>query len=113
MKLRFWNRNYVGTHFGGSLLSMTDPFIKLMLMRNLGRDYIVWDKSSSIEFVAPGRGEVFAHFRLSDEDITSIREKTNSSYKYEPDFDIEIKDIDNKLIARVSKKLYIRRKDVK
>ncbi len=37
MKLRFWNRNYVGTHLGGSLYSMVDPFYMLMLMHNLGR----------------------------------------------------------------------------
>jgi len=34
MKLRFWNRNYVGTHFGGSLFSMTDPFLMLILLEN-------------------------------------------------------------------------------
>ena len=38
MNLRFWNANYVGTHFGGSLYSMTDPFYMLMLIENLGRD---------------------------------------------------------------------------
>ncbi len=26
LRLRPWNRNYVGTHFGGSLFAMTDPF---------------------------------------------------------------------------------------
>ena len=69
MKLRFWNRNYVGTHFGGSLYSMTDPFYMLMLIENLGRDYIVWDKSAAIRFKRPGRGKMLAAFRLSDEQI--------------------------------------------
>ena len=50
MRLRFWNRNYVGTHYGGSLYSMTDPFYMLMLMENLGRDYIVWDKAAKIRY---------------------------------------------------------------
>jgi hypothetical protein len=36
MKLRFYNRNYVGTHFGGSLYAMIDPFYMLMLMQVLG-----------------------------------------------------------------------------
>ena len=36
MKLRWWNRNFVGTHYGGSLYSMTDPFYMLMLIKNLG-----------------------------------------------------------------------------
>jgi len=47
MPLRFWNRNYVGTHFGGSLYSMCDPFFMVMLMENLGPDYIVWDKAAT------------------------------------------------------------------
>ena len=60
VELRFGrlNRNYVGTHFGGSLYSMTDPFFAIMLMHNLGGEYLVWDKSGSIEYVAPGRGTV-------------------------------------------------------
>ena len=62
MKLRFYNRNYVGTHFGGSLYAMIDPFYMLMLMQMLGPEYIVWDKSATIEFKKPGRGTVSAHF---------------------------------------------------
>src|SRR4051812_22273637 len=65
MKLRFWNRNYVNTHYGGSLYSMTDPFYMLMLMQILGRDYIIWDKSASIRFKKPGMGKVRAVFELS------------------------------------------------
>jgi hypothetical protein len=54
MKLRFWNANYVSTHFGGSLFAMTDPFYMLMVMANLGRNYIVWDKAASIRYRKPG-----------------------------------------------------------
>src|SRR3954463_10481879 len=70
MKLRFWNRNYVGTHYGGSLYSMADPFYMLMLIENLGRDYIVWDKAATIRFRRPGRGRMTAEFRLTDAQLT-------------------------------------------
>jgi len=73
MKLRFWNRNYVGTHFGGSLYSMTDPFFMLMLLDNLGPEYLVWDKAATIRFKKPGRGKVRAEFRLSDEQLDETR----------------------------------------
>ena len=66
LRLGRLNRNYVGTHFGGSLYAMTDPFFMIMLLYNLGDDYLVWDKSGSIEYVAPGRGTVSAHFHLSE-----------------------------------------------
>ena len=86
MKLRFWNRNYVGTHYGGSLYSMTDPFYMLMLMKNLGSDYIVWDKAASIRFRKPGKGRVRAEFRLTDEQLEDIRSKLKTEAKYEPTF---------------------------
>ena len=57
MPLRWYNRNFVGTHFGGSLYAMTDPFFALLVLNNLTPDYRVWDRAASITFVAPGRGE--------------------------------------------------------
>src|ERR1051325_11667703 len=56
MPLRFYNRNYVGTHFGGSLYSMVDPFYMLMLMNSLGPGYIVWDRSEERRVGKPGKG---------------------------------------------------------
>ncbi len=66
LRMRPWNRNYVGTHFGGSLFAMTDPFWMLTVMQNLGRNYFVWDRAGEIEFLKPGRGTVVAEFRLDD-----------------------------------------------
>ncbi len=110
MKLRPWNRNYVGTHYGGSLYSMTDPFYMLMLMENLGRDYIVWDKSASIRFRKPGKGRVKAEFRLSDAQLDDIRDKLSTLEKYEPTFLVEVKDEAGEVVAEVQKVLHVRRK---
>ena len=109
MKLRFWNANYVGTHFGGSLFAMTDPFYMLMLMANLGRDHIVWDKAATIRYKKPGRGTVRAEFRLSDSQIDDIREKLKTLPKYEPVFSVDVKDGTGVVIAEVEKVLYIRK----
>ncbi len=73
MRLMRWNKNYMGVHFGGSLFSMTDPFYMIMLARNLGRDYVVWDKAASIRYKKPGKGRVRAEFRLSEERLAEIR----------------------------------------
>lgn len=110
MKLRWYNRNYVGTQFGGSLFAMTDPWYMLMLMHNLGRDYFVWDKRADIEFVAPGRGTVSAHFHLDDETLAHIRANTAEGEKYLPCFTIDILDSDHQLVARVQRTLYVRKK---
>ena len=110
MKLRFWNANFVGTHYGGSLYSMTDPFYMLMLIANLGSDYIVWDKSASIRFRKPGKGTMVASFRLSDQDIENIREDLKEREKIEPMYLVEVKDESGQVIAEVQKVLHVRRK---
>jgi len=111
MKLRWWNANYVGTHFGGSLFAMTDAFYMLMLMANLGRDYIVWDKAASIRYRKPGKGTVRAEFRLSDAQLDDIRDKLKALPKYEPAFMVEVKDEQGIVIAEVEKLLHVRLKD--
>ncbi len=111
MKLRRWNSNYVGTHYGGSLYSMTDPFLMLMLIENLGQDYIVWDKSASIRFKKPARGTVSASFRLSDEQIEEIKQALKTQEKIERAFMVEVKDESGSVIAEIQKLLHIRRKD--
>lgn len=109
MKMRFWNANYVGTHYGGSLYSMTDPFYMLMLIQKLGRDYIVWDKSANIRFRRPGRGTVRSEFRLTDGQLDEIREKLKTQEKIEPTFLVEVRDESGELVAVVEKLLHIRK----
>lgn len=113
MKLRFWNRNYVNTQFGGSLYAMVDPFYMLMLLHNLGKDYIVWDKAANIEFKSPGRGRVRAIFQLSQEQIEKLRHEADQFGKIEPHFQIDIINDQNEIVAVVDKTLYIRRKDAR
>jgi acyl-coenzyme A thioesterase PaaI-like protein len=111
MKLRTWNRNYVGTHYGGSLYSMADPFYMLMLIENLGPDYIVWDKAASIRFRRPGRGTVSAQFRLAQEQVDEIKNALEGAEKIERTFAVEVKDDSGTVIAQVEKLLHIRRKE--
>ena len=113
MPLRFYNRNYVGTHFGGSLYSMCDPFYMLMLIKNLGSDYIVWDRSASIEFQKPGTGTVRAEFELTEERIDEIRQLADKEDKIEPTFHINILDEQDDVVATVEKVVYVRLKDAK
>ncbi len=113
MRLRFWNANYVGTHYGGSLYSMTDPFFMVMLIEILRREYIVWDKSAAIRFRRPGRGTVYAKFRVSDEQVAEIRAALQTEEKVERDFAIEVKDGQGEVIAEVRKLLHFRKQELK
>lgn len=110
MRLGVGNRNHAGTHFGGSLYAMTDPFFGLMLLHNLGAGYAVWDKAGSIDYVAPGRGRVWARFELNADDLAQVIRMTDSGDKHLHLFKVDIKDGDGMVVARVEKIVYVRRK---
>jgi hypothetical protein len=108
--MRPWNRNYVGTHFGGSLFAMTDPFWMLLMLHAIGRDHIVWDRAAEITFEKPGRGTVTADFRLDPATVASIRAETADGAKHLRWFETPVKDREGEIVALVRKQLYVRRK---
>lgn len=110
MPLRLYNRNYFGTHFGGSLYAMTDPFFALMVLHNLPPNYLVWDKAASIEFVAPGRSRMRAVFRLTQDDLDTILKMTAEGDKHLHLFNIDVTDAEGLVVARVEKIVYVRKK---
>jgi acyl-coenzyme A thioesterase PaaI-like protein len=103
------NTNYVGTHFGGSLYSMCDPFFMFIIMENLGSEYIVWDKSARIDFLKPGRGRVSALFHVSQDEITAIKKIIDKEGKTTRHYEVAVKDEKGQDIANVHKELYIRK----
>jgi len=109
LRMRLFNRNYMGTHFGGSLFSMTDPFYVIMLLQRLGPGYVVWDKTASIRFRRPGKGRVTADFHLPDEEVARVRQIVDAEGKLEPVYRIEVKDADGQVIAEVEKVLSVKK----
>ena len=110
MVQRFWNTNYVGVHFGGSLFAMTDPFYMLMLIEILGPGYIVWDKAASIRFRRPAKGTVRAEFRLTEEQIDELRQAADTQAKIERVFVVQIKDQGGEVVAESERLLHVRKK---
>ena len=110
LKLTRLNFNAVGTHFGGSLYAMCDPFFMLILLQHMGREYIVWDKAASIQFLKPGRGTVQATFHVPPEQIAELRAQADREGKIEPVFNVDVIDEQGEVVAKVEKRLYIRKK---
>ena len=110
MPLTDENVNLVGTHFGGSLYSMVDPHLMILLMRRLGSDYIVWDKAAHIDFRKPGLGTVRATIRVTEEELEQVRSATASGDKYLPQWTLSVLDEQDEVVATILKTLYIRRK---
>lgn len=110
LRLKRLNRNFVGTHFGGSLFAMTDPFYMIMLLQQLGDDYLVWDQAAEIEYLKPGRGVVQAEFRLDPHHVQRLRQEAADGSKLLPEYTIEVCDAAGEVVARVRKKIYVRLK---
>lgn len=108
MELTEANTNYVGTHFGGSLYSMCDPFFMFLLMQNLGEGYIVWDKAATIDFIKPGTGKVTARFHIPANELEQIKVELLKVRKMDRIFICEVKDEAGETVARMTKTLYIR-----
>lgn len=113
MKLTLLNRNIVGTHFGGSLYALCDPWFMLILMRQLGKEYIIWDKAARIDFLQPGRGKVTAIFHIPQGRVDEIRREADAGQKVEPIFTVDVLDKQGQVVARVEKLLYVRKKNGK
>lgn len=110
LKYRFYNANYVNTQFGGTMFMMTDPFYMIMLIRNLGKEYLVWDKSATIRYLKPGRSDLTAEFLLTDDELNAIRAEVRATGKMDWTKQVEIKNKDNEVIATVDRTLNIRMK---
>jgi acyl-coenzyme A thioesterase PaaI-like protein len=110
LRLRWYNRNYVKTHFGGSLFSMTDPFWMILMLQRLGPDYLVWDQAGEIQFIKPGKGTVAAEFRLDDAVVDEIRAAAAGGEKVLRWFEVDVRNAAGETVARVRKQLYVRRK---
>ncbi len=130
LRMRPWNRNVVGTHFGGSLFAMTDPFWMILVMRALGPGYTVWDRAGEIAFLKPGRGTVRARFQLDEDALRELRDAADTpAADRAPDpvaasdtitvtlsgavlrwFQTDVLDAEGATVARVRKQIYVRRR---
>lgn len=110
MGLHWYNGNVYGTHFGGSLYAMCDPFFALILLQTLGPGYVVWDKTAAIRFLRPGRGTVSATFHIPAEAVAAIRGRADAGEVVEPTFQIDVVDETGQVVAHVDKLLHVRRK---
>ena len=109
MKLRWYNRNVAGTHFGGSLYAMCDPFFVFAAYSHFGDDYIIWDKSASIEYVRPGIGTVRALFEIPIDRLVEMKKEVDHIGKKTFHFKAEILDTKNRVVSKVNKEIYIKK----
>jgi len=107
--LSWRTRNYVGTIYGGSMYGAVDPIYMLMLIRILGKDYIVWDKAAKIRFRKPGKETLYVDFRLSAAEIDEIKKLAETERSVDRIYELELKDQSGVVHAQIEKTLYVRK----
>lgn len=110
LPLRMRTRNYVGTHFGGSLYSAADPHYMLAWMHILGPDYVVWDKAATVRFRRPGRGTLHGTIRITEDEVEAVRALCGEHPKIDRNYLFEWQDGDGGVVAEVEKVLHFQRK---
>ena len=107
--LSWRTRNYVGTIYGGSMYGAVDPIYMLMLIRILGKDYIVWDKAAKIRFRKPGKETLYVDFLLSAAEIDEIKKLAETERSVDRIYELELKDQSGVVHAQIEKTLYVRK----
>lgn len=109
LKVSGLNRNYVGTAFGGTLYAMTDPFFMIMMLRQLGAGYVVWDRAGAVRYLAPGRGLITAEHALPASEVARVRNLLVDGGKLDQTYTVDLRDATGELVAQVDKTLYVRK----
>ena len=111
LRNRLYNKNLFGVHFGGAIYALVDPFYVLMLVKGLGRDFIVWDKSAEVKFLKPGKGTLRAEFHISTEEMEGIRKTVLNKKRYLFKKNIEVLNDKDEVVASIDKVVSIKLKD--
>ncbi len=105
--LTYKNKNYVGSMFGGSLFSATDPIYMIQLMQILGKEYVVWDKSTEIRFKRPVYANAFVTFEFTKEEIAEIKELVNEKQEIDVVKQLNISNGKDIVFTTLDKTIYI------
>ena len=105
--LSYKNKNYVGSMFGGSLFSATDPIYMIQLMQILGKEYVVWDKSTEIRFKRPAYTHAYVTFEFNTNEITEIIEKVKQEKEIDWVKNLKITDGKDTVFTELNKTIYI------
>lgn len=109
--LSYKNKNYVGTIFGGSLFSATDPIYMVQLIQLLGREYVVWDKSSMIKFKRPANENAYVVFEFTDEEISKLKADISAKKEVDLTKTVLIKSKEGKVFCEIEKTIYVADKE--
>ncbi len=110
------NRSFITSNlgkstFGGTIFSATDPFYALLfgqLMQHKGFKITVWLKSAHINYIKPGRTDLFYSIRINEEMISEMENALTHEGKFIKEYSIAIYDKTGELCVSALNEVYIR-----
>ena len=111
LPLNWKTRGYNGTLFGGSLYGCVDPVYMTMLSLLLGKNYIVWDRAATIDFVKAGKSPLYGTFQLPEGEIAQIRAELKTATRIQRTYYPELSDEHGVVHARFSKTIVIKTRE--
>jgi acyl-coenzyme A thioesterase PaaI-like protein len=109
LPLNWRTKNYVGTTFGGSMYAAVDPFHMMMLLKNLGDEYVVWDKEAEIRFKKPGRETLYARCTITDAEVAAIEAElaTEGTDAVDRHYTVDLVDAEGTVHATVRNTVFV------
>lgn len=105
--------NFGKAIFGGTIYTATDPFYAMLfgqLLKHKVYHISVWLKSASIQFLRPGRTDLYYRISITDEMINEAEEALNKNGVFIKSYSIEIYSKTGDLYAIAKNEIYIRKK---
>lgn len=105
--ISYKNKNYVGTIFGGSLFSATDPIYMVQLIQLLGTNYVVWDKSSVVKFKRPANSDAYSVFEFTEHELMDLKKEIDQKKEVDIVKLVHLTSNDGRLFCEIEKTIYV------
>jgi hypothetical protein len=93
------------------MYSAVDGIYMVMLIKALGKSYVVWDKSGTIRYRKPAKETLYAEFVLRDDVLDEIRAAAESQEKVDREFAVNLVDAAGTVHAEIGKTIQIRKRE--
>jgi acyl-coenzyme A thioesterase PaaI-like protein len=106
-----FNKNFNNSIFGGTIFSAADPFYALLfhqVLQRRGYKVRVWLKSAQIQYLKPGRTNLYFNIHITEEEIAEAEQVLKTVGKFVKAYPVEMYDKDGVLCVTVINEVYVR-----
>lgn len=106
-----FNKNLNSSIFGGTIFSAADPFYAIcfhQILHKRGYTVRVWLKSAHIQYLKPGRNNLYFKINITEEEINEAENVLNTVGKFVKAYPIEMYNNEGVHCVSIINEVYIR-----